>query len=498
MDVSGDAGRYASMFLLRWWAVVERGIARIVIGRLGSAASRDDPASAARWLRRAVRDVSSGTGRLEGRRPRRRLPRIAILARSQFTDDAREIARRLGVDRVLLIRREAFKALAAPILPPDVGDLTYRASLAGAPERMAAYQRFLVQVWRRFDPAGDVELVLTANTCYWAEVELGAALGQHGVAFVALHKENLKSPGHQSMWEPVYRSQRAAFLGERVLVQTEGERSLQIRGEVTSPERIEVVGFARLDGFHAHRRSTAGERIAGDLLFASFLPGAILPRPHGFTGREPILGLPVPEGEPRPEDLVDACFALHRVAVHVARRLPSRRVVVKTKGAEGDRHWVPRILEYVAGVEGVPSNVDVIHGGDAAALTKTAGVVAGLNTTVLLEAIAAGRPAVSLALGEAAGPAESFVIDLEGAAEIVTEQTAAIETVVRLASETHIVAATLPPATLSVLRRWADNTDGTATERTVASLRRILELRQETVTQLSTTRPSTRAAKRPE
>lgn len=498
MEPDDPVVRRSRSVLLRLLALVEARRADRLHRALARAADDGDAERAARLLLKASRDVSSGTGRLRGRSVRRPLPRIAVLARAQFTDDARVIARQLGQERVLLIRREALKALAARLLPADVGDLTYRTSFEAEPGRMLKYRAFLTDLWRALDPDGSVQLVLTANTCYWAEVELGAALGHHGSALVALHKENLKSPGHEVRWEPIYRSQRAAFLGRRVLVQNSGERALQVRGGVAEAERIEVVGFARLDEFHAHRRATAGRPVRGDVLFASFLPGTIMPRPHGYVGRAPLLGLPVPEPEARPEDLVEACVALHRVAVAVARRLPGRRIVVKTKGLAADRYWVGRIIDHVAGPDGPPANLTIVHAGDAARMTREAGVVVGLNTTVLLEAIAAGRPTVSLALGEAATEASEFVIDLDGAADVVRREDEAVETVVRRASETSSVPDGLAPDVEDVLRRWTDNVDGTSTERTVAALRRILDGRQPVTTQLSTTRPSTRAAKRPE
>jgi len=463
---------------------------------LRTASLHADARGVARLLRRASLDVVAGPGRLRGRRLRRRaLPPIAVLARSQFTDDARLLAGSLGVTRVLLIPREALKAVAGAQLPPDTGDLTYRVVAARDAAPMRRYRALLDDVWNAFDPSGDVRMVLTANTCYWAEVELGAALDARDVAFVALHKENLKGDGHAARWEPVYRDERAPFRGRAILVQNEGERALQVRGDVAPAERITVVGMARLDGFHAHRRRTAGATPTGDVVVASMLPGEILPRPHGYLGSSPVLGLPIPDVEQRPEHLVEASLALHRVAVAVARELPGRRVIVKTKGLPRDRTWVPRVLAHVAGPEGVPQNLHVVHGGDAAAITREAGVLVGLNTTMLLEAIAAGRPSVVVALGEAAREARDHVIDLSGAAQVVDDEAEAVRAVVAAATAPSPIPDQLDGAARAVLDRWTANSDGGASGRAVAALRQLLDASS---TQLSTTRPSTRAAKRPE
>lgn len=468
---------------------------RRLVRSLTAASARGDARLVGRLLRRASLDVSAGTGRLRGRRVRRRLPTVAILARSQFTDDARELAAGLDAERVLLISREALKAIARGWLPQDTGDLTYRLVAARDATPMRRYGAFLDRVWDTFDPHDDVRLALTANTCYWAEIELGAALDARDVAFVALHKENLKSAGHAAAWQPVYRNDRGPFLGRAVLVQNEAEGRLQTQGDVAPAERIHVVGMARLDGFHAHRRRTAGSTPTGDLVFASMLPGAILPRPSGYRGSATELGIPIPDTQQRPEHLVEASLAIHRVAVTVARALPERRVVVKTKGLPHDRTWVPRILRHVAGPSGLPSNLMMIHGGDAAGITRAAALVAGLNTTMLLESIAAGRPAVVLALGEAADQARDFVIDLAGAAPIVREEEDAVRSIVALVTEPPQVPAELDDVTRQVLERWTANSDGGASQRVVATLRQLLDASS---TQLSTTRPSTRDANRPE
>lgn len=447
---------------------------RVMRWRLERASRRTDVRRTARLLLRASLDIGSGSGRLDGRSVRRPLPSIAILARSQFTDDARALAERLDVARVLLVPREALKAIARPHLPADAGDLTYRVAAARDDAPMLRYRALLADVWRHLDPDGDVQLVLTANSGYWAEVELGGALEELDVPFVALHKENLKSPAHADEWRRVYREERATFHGRCILVQNEGERALQAGGEVAPAERIEVVGLARLDAFHAHRTRTAGELPTGDIVFAGFLPGAILPRPHGYVGSDPVHGLPLPDVDHRPEHLVEACLALHRVAIAVARRLPDRRIIVKTKGGEHDRTWFPRVLDIAADGAALPTNLRLVHGGDAAAMTRSAAVLAGLNTTMLLEALAAGRPAVALVLAEAAGPASEHVVDLSGAAQVVHDEAAAVDLIARLAEHPPAVPETLDAATREVLERWTGNPDGRATQRTIAALRRAM------------------------
>jgi len=463
--------RLAVRAVIAWRAARWRRIER----SLEEAARAREPDSAALRLRRASLDVATGLGRLRGRHARGRLPEVVILQRSQFTDDARMLVEELGHHRALLIPREALKALARVNLPFGTGDLTYRAAQERDAGAMRRHRAFLSAVWSRFDPEGDVRLVLTANTSYWAEVELGAALEELGVPFVALHKENLKSPGHAARWAPSYRTERAPFLGRAVLVQNASEATLQSEAGVAPAERITVVGMARLDRFHEHRTRTAGTTVDGDVLFASFLPGLNLPSPPEPRGRDAILGLPLPDPEPRPEHLIEACFALHRVAVQVARLLPGQRVVVKTKGRDQDRRWTRQIIEHTAGPDGVPPNLVLVHGGDAVTMTLAASVVVGLNSTMLLEAIAAGRRAVVLELGEMRAAAREFLIELSGAATIVRDEETAPTTIASLVKHPSVVPATLGEMEREVLQCWAGNSDGSARKRTVTQLRAIMD-----------------------
>jgi hypothetical protein len=453
--------------------VLERLRHRVEDAALYGAAVSGDARRAARWLRRSAmtRDAAHGGTRHVARGP---LPPIVILARSAFTDDALLVAAELGHDEVTLLRREAFKALARAFLPADVGDLNYRSAGASAMVAMDAYRAFLRELWTEFDPTGACRLVLTANTCYSAEVELGGALDELGIPFVALHKENLKSPGHARQWLPIYAQRRSAFHGARVLVHNRAELELQVAGGVAPAERIDVVGLARLDAAHRHRRATAGRSIDGPVVVASFLPGEIRPRLSGFSGTEPRLGLPVPDAEVHPYDFVGASIELHRAAVLIARRRPDVEVIVKGKGLERHRRWIPRLIAHVAGPAGAPANLTLRFAGDALRLTCEASVVVGFNTTMVLEALAAGRPAVHLVAEEALGPAADFVIGLGSAAPAAHSGEEAATIVGQLLDGDARVPDELAPSVQAVLQEWAGNPDGRATQRTAAVLAPLL------------------------
>ena len=459
---------------LKVWIPVERARQRVEDAAMHRAALAGDARSAGRWLRRSAvtRQVSRG-GRTR-HAVRGPLPPIVSLARGAFTEDAILVAEELGHDEVTLLRRESFKSIARAFLPPEVGDLNYRSAGPAAKVAAATYRDFLRRLWPEFDGPGSCRLVLTANTCYWAEVELGGALDELGVPFVALHKENLKSPGHAQQWLPVYAERRSAFHGTRVLVHNRAEFELQVAGDVAPRERISVVGLARLDAAHRHRRVTVGRRIDGPVLVASFLPGEIRPRLSGFSGTEPRLGLPIPDHDAHPFDFVGASIELHRTAVLLARRLPDVEVIVKGKGLERDRAWVPRLIDHVAGPDGTPPNLTLRFAGDALHLTCTASVVIGFNTTMLLEALAAGRHAVQLVTEEALGAADEFVIDLGAAAAVAHDADEATAIVGRLLDERARVQEELSPDIRQALELWVGNPDGRATQRAAAELSPLL------------------------
>jgi hypothetical protein len=118
----------------------------------------------------------------------------------------------------------------------------------------------------------------------------------------------------------------------------------------------------------------------------------------------------------------------------------------------------------------------VILGGSPLPLLFQASVVCGLHSTLLVEALAAGRPVVVPWYAEAAQPEISrFVFDLGNLAVRTRSPVALLDKVRELALASTPVPETLSTEVSALLREWVGNDDGQAGARTAAAMVRVLE-----------------------
>jgi hypothetical protein len=396
---------------------------------------------------------------------------VLLLPRARFTEDAFGALTAIESVAVYTLPRKTVKAIAAAFLPDEVDDNNYISTSRQARAAMLRYRTFLKEFWRHFDPQGRIDAVVTGNFGYCAERELAAALEELGIPFIALHKENSWSAGTQLFWEKVYRERKGPFLGRHILVYSPIERDLQVRAGVIDRSRVEVVGMPRLDEIHRWRMTNVGLKPKPIVLFASFDPDVSMPvlQPDA-NGRQHILLDERPGGR----NLDALCRSAHRTMVELAHAYPEITVLVKSKGRERDR----RILNELLGVEHqreLPGNLRIILGGSPVPLLFQASVVCGLHSTMLVEALAAGRPVVVPWYAEVLDPEISrFVFDLGSLITRARSPSALLNEVRTLALACTPVPEVLSPGILSILREWVGNDDGRAGERTAAAMLRIL------------------------
>jgi len=399
--------------------------------------------------------------------------RALIMTRPGFAQDIEESFQDSDEFKLIPWPNFALKAFASAILAPTLDHNHYLTDDPVETATKAEYRDFLRKLWRHFLAVRPVDVVLTGNFGYFTEREFATVLEEAGTPFIAMHKENLKSPGRVKFWHTIYTERRGQFTGRSILVYNEVERDLQISSQVMSPEKIKVTGMPRLDKFHRWRRAHAALKPEVSrplvLLFA-FDRADKLPA----IRRKPAAGIPG-NVEPMNGQLggnlswAQLGDGLHRAIVRLAKERPDLDIVIKTK----DRLRRQKdIMEMLAATgQELPTNLRLVTSGDPFDLVAASTVVIGFNTSGLLEALAAGKPVVVPWFGEASHPEmREHIIDLGDAVDYGYSPDELIKHVCRHADNAAGASAELTPETAAALRHWAGNDDGASGHRVRGSI----------------------------
>ena len=364
------------------------------------------------------------------------------------------------------------KALANAFLPKNVDTNNYVSSSAETAKCKEEYRDFLKQTWRHLMQSHPVHAVVTGNFAYYAERELAAALEELGTPFVAMHKENLKSPGRIDFSRTIYRDRRGRFTGRRILVYNQREAQLQIDSGVIDPGRVTVCGMPRLDRIHEWRRkkqtlptSDARPRI----LFFSFTGSAVLPRiprrsDAGFDANAEALS-----GDLRTLSWSQLAEKTHQAIRRLAEENPEIDVFVKSKIRMRERREMHRML---GAADGLPRNLIMVEGGDPLDLIIGADVVCGFNSTALLESLAAGKPVVIPRFAEALrDEMQPYIVNLEDAVDYAESPDMLVTRLRTHALEERRNTPDLDESRQRVLQSWTGNPDGFSGKRVRDAIR---------------------------
>jgi hypothetical protein len=380
--------------------------------------------------------------------------RLVVLHKLGGTEDIAAAAESAGAGRTLEVVslprdhvRAVFEALVGRPAFPTLMDLSYRPGDPSVEEEKLRYRAFLRRVMRHYRRWMRVACIVTPNVSFRAERELAAASVEESVPFLALHKESIRTTAQRPWFTRTYRELTGPFVGTAIGVYNEDERRSLIDAGMAGPDDVVVVGCPRMDTLHRlrgrtpHPASLPGAPVV--LFSVDIRAGAWTP----FDGLEPV---EAPRWE-RCAELVEAAF------LAAAARNPDRPFVVKTKIGREEQQ-VGRLPA------DLPENVTVVRGGLGTGLLERASVVIGLNSTVLLEAIAAGIPTIVPRLAEAAeGSAEPWLFQLGHAivaAHDPEELVVAIEDALALGPIRD-----LSDEAVAALERYVGNSDGCAGRR---------------------------------
>jgi hypothetical protein len=324
--------------------------------------------------------------------------RLLVLDKTGLTGDLNEsFPEEGGGFNLYTLPRQAVKDVAVQFLPEEVcSDVAY---LSGDPRIIAAkaeYRAFLKRVWFHYGKKIGLQGCLTGNYSFYAEREFAGALSELEIPFFALHKECVGPPIIWEGYEKNCKEEKGPFTGYAVTVYNDRWKQMMIRAGVAREDRIATVGCPRIDVYHRFRKSNppAPEK---QIAFFSFLPSAGLPF---IGGGEKAIFWPEDarlDGETWAwNELADLA---HSAIVDLARKRHDLKVVIKVKVGRAYSDYINRMSGGT-----LPENVRIIAGGEADQIIRDSAVIAGFNSTTLLEGIAAGKPVVVPRFAEAGNP----------------------------------------------------------------------------------------------
>lgn len=343
--------------------------------------------------------------------------------------------------------RTVFKALTGPDVFTTLTDNDYRPGHPDVEDGKARYRAFLIRVLRHYRRWTGITAITTANVRFRSERELAAACTAVGIAFVPLHKESTSTTAQRPWLERGFAELAGPFTGTAIAVYNTEERDSMLRSGFAGEDAVVVVGCPRIDVLHRVREDRRDGVTAPDAPVVLFSVDALAGTWTPFDARASV-------GAPRWDGLA---AATEDAFIAAARRDLDRPYVIKAKIGREDQQ--------VARLPGdLPPNLEVVTGGLATSLIERAAVIVAFNSTVLLEAIAAGVPALVPRYAEAAAPgADDWTFRLDGAVHVVREpeQLAAALAAAVAQGRSSI----LTPQGAAALERHVGNPDGRAGER---------------------------------
>ncbi len=397
--------------------------------------------------------------------------RMLVLTKSVFIEDVAAIAARIPDAELLLLGRTHLHFIAKGFFKKEVNDNNYHDLTT--PELITRYRAFLATMWRVLNANLKVKCALSGNFSYFEERELAFVLEAEGVPFVVVHKECLKTPARIDEYEHLYRTNKGPFWGSSILVYNEMEKDLIVRTGVTQLDKVKVVGMPRLDRMHRSRLAGPAAAARKSVVLVSFhkdlnsLPAVVVDADSDGEDSDKV-ALPTAT----PPNLENVWDSVHAAMFELAQRHPEVDVIIKTKGNSRDHEWLADLMAR-HGFGDERANLKIVHGGELREHLLKATVICGLHSTGLLEALAAGKRVVIPMFEESADAANRHhFIDF---GDTVIYASSKQDFVMRIERELQESAPgrPLPEATRALLDHWLGNSDGGASARAAAEIRKL-------------------------
>lgn len=307
---------------------------------------------------------------------------------------------------IRFLNRDAVKAVCAAFLPATaVDDDQYVSQDRSVEDGKRHYREFLTRTLRWYQRWCGAVAFVQFNLYYYAEVELASACTDLGIPFLTAQKECLRPAQAWCDMDTQLREARGAYTGTAIAVYNAACAEAFVGAGIVAPERIEVVGCARMDESHRLRQARASA--ARTVVYFLIDPNASAPLYQREDGRW-VRGFKTPGG--RLVTWGPLIERTNRAVLQFAVTHPDVRVICKGKSGFSDGQ-----LAAFGGQ--LPPNVETARDFPGHVLLADADAVIGFNSTAVFEAIAAGLPVVVPSVTDDVDPMlRAYTYDLSGAA----------------------------------------------------------------------------------
>ena len=234
--------------------------------------------------------------------------------------------------------------------------------------------RFLKNIKKNFNFDGFIGF----NFCYKAERELQAAATIAKLKFICLHKENVFTPGENLVTKYIYKKYIGKYEGYTIAVYSKKEKENILNAKLIDRKRIKVVGCSRSDLAFSFRKIKPSYKI----VYYSIEDGRGTPKsyfkiyPNKFKNIFTFGG-----NKFRNFSWKEIHKKTIKNLIKLANKDKELKIIIKEKQGAFNNYKNLKL----------PKNCRVIFGGTGEKFLKDCKIVIGLNTTAIIEAIAANR-----------------------------------------------------------------------------------------------------------
>lgn len=240
------------------------------------------------------------------------------------------------------------------------------------------YQKLIIKLLNNLKRIFPVNAFIGFNFRYSAERELHAACTKSKIPFLVLHKESTASEYETKFTSKVLRNGIGRYKGKKIGVYSHDEKKLLIKNKIVKKNQINVIGCSRLDQSFRLRDETPDNQILYYILdYHRGLPNRFF-KVYGTKYFHELIDKQHVKNFSWKKQHLKILKNLKNFAI----KNPEVKIILKAKQADKLNK-----SQY----HNLPSNMKFIYGGIGNNLLQKSKIIIGLNSTALLEGIAANR-----------------------------------------------------------------------------------------------------------